>query len=390
VWNSKARVFAPDWIREVRGKHPSIARYTAPFIVRLALEPRFSNERAKIEEWFESLPERAELDIQQRLRSEDDHQHYGAYYELAMHAFFRKMGYSVDIHPDVEEGKPDLLISGSSLEKPVFVEVATVFDDPMWQREQQKLHRMLEQLDKIKHYFYVHVSVLSDYIPQIVDYGALDEFVVRWLDSFDPETTQEFHQIRYESGGLNLKIMLIPQKAPKKIHIVGGWMPPVRFIGGTQLRRVLQVKIKKYKSIKQLELPFVIALSFIDAPLDDESIISELIGKVQLTITETPGGRPVSRVGIDHSGLLTPKRGFGGKAQNTRLSAVINVRSRWREHKEQAMRKHSVAIIRNHWATIPLSTKFLEGYPQFACSSQNGASVTFGWVDKDSAMSFDC
>lgn len=388
--NSTTRIFAPDWVGAVQGKYPSIPRYSAPFIVRLALEPALSNERKKIEEWFDSLPECAKLDIQQRLRSEESHQHYGAYYELAMYAFFRKMGYSVEVHPEVEEGEPDLLISGVNLEKPLFVEVATVFDDPMWQREHQKLRRIMEQLHQIEHYFYVHVSVLSDIIPQIVDYRALDEFVVQWLDSFDPETTHESHQIRYKSGGLNLNLMLIPQKVPKKVHIVGGWMPPVRFVGGTQLRRVLQEKIKKYKSIKQLKLPFVIALSFIDAPLDDESIISELIGKVQLTITEIPGGKPVSKVGIDHTGLLTPKRGFGGKARNTRLSAVINIKSRWSKYKGQAIREHSVCVIHNHWAITPLSAEFLRGYPQFACSSQNGPSVTFSWVDKDSVMSFDC
>jgi hypothetical protein len=138
--------------------------------------------------------------------------------------------------------------------------------------------------------------------------------------------------------------MLIPQKVPKKIHILGGWTPPARFIGGTQLRRVLQEKVKKYKSIKQLELPFVIALSFIDAPLDDESIIRELIGKLQLTITRTQAGQKV-REGIDHSGLLTPKPGLGGKARNTRLSAVVHIKSTWLEHKGQAIRKHAIGVI---------------------------------------------
>jgi hypothetical protein len=390
VRNSTARVFAPDWVRLVQGKYPSIPRYTTPFIVRLALEPALSNERKKIEQWFEALPECVKLDIQQRLRSEDSHQHYGAYYELVMHAFLKKMGYSVDIHPELEEGKPDLLISGNNLGKPLFVEVATVFDDPMWQKEQQKLHRMMEQLYQIEHYFFVHVSVLSDRIPKIVDYKALNGFVAQWLDSFDPEATHEFHEIRYQAGGLNLKLMLIPQKVPRKVHILGGWTPPARFIGGTQLRRVLQAKIKKYKSVKRRELPFVIALSFIDAPLDDDSIISELIGKVQLTITRTPAGKQVSKVGIDRSGLVIPKLGFGGKAQNTRLSAVINIESTWLKHKGQAIRKHSLRVIHNRWATIPLSAEFLRGYPQFVCSSQSDAFMTFSWVDKDSAMSFDC
>ena len=387
--NSAARIFAPDWVREVQRRYPDTPRYTTPFIVRLAFEPRFSNERNKIEEWFEAIPEQVKIDTQRRLRSEDSHQHYGAYYELVMYAFFSKMGHSVDIHPKVEEGKPDLLVSGNNLRKPVFIEVATVFDDPMWQKEQQKLHEMMEQLYQIEHYFFVHVSVLSNSIPEIVDYGALKEFVAQWLDSFDPLVTDEFHEIRYRAGGLNLNLMLIPQKVPKKIHILGGWTPPARFIGGTQLRRVLQEKVKKYKSIKQLELPFVIALSFIDAPLDNESIIRELIGKLQLTITRTQAGQKV-REGIDHSGLLTPKPGLGGKARNTRLSAVVHIKSTWLEHEGQAIRKHAIGVIHNHWAAIPLGTEFLKGYPQFVCSSQSESSVTFNWIDKDSAMSFDC
>ena len=176
MWNSAARIFAPDWVREVQRRYPDTLRYTTPFIVRLAFEPRFSNERNKIEEWFEAIPEQVKIDTQRRLRSEDSHQHYGAYYELVMYAFFSKMGYSVDIHPKVEEGKPDLLVSGNNLRKPVFIAVATAFDDPAWQKEQQKLHQMMQQLYQIEHYFFVHVSVLSNSIPDIVDYWALKEF----------------------------------------------------------------------------------------------------------------------------------------------------------------------------------------------------------------------
>lgn len=389
--NSTARVFAPDWVGEVKRRYPHATKYTTPFIVPLALEPAFSSERNKIDEWFEALPEQVKPDIQRRLRSESSHQHYGAYYELVMHAFFKKMGYSVDIHPKLKEGEPDLFITGNNLEKPTIIEVATVFDDPIWQKEQWKLDQILEQLDKIEHYFFVHVSVLSDCIPEIVDYKALKKFVAQWLDSFDPGATHKFHEIRYQAGGLNLNLMLIPLKAPqRKVPIVGGFMLPARSIGGTQLRRVLQKKINKYGSVKQLESPFAVALSFIDAPLDDESIIRELIGKLQLVITRTQTGKEVRKVGIDHSGLLTPKPGLGGKAQNTRLSAVVNVKSTWLEHRRQKIRKHSVGIIQNRWAAIPLGTEFLRGYPPFVCSSQSDASMTFHWVDRDSAMSFDC
>ncbi|MCD6391603.1 MAG: hypothetical protein J7L92_06415 [Dehalococcoidia bacterium] len=390
--NSTVEVFAPDWVREVQRRSLHATKYTTPIIAKLALEPRFLNERNKIEKWFGTLPEDVKPDIQNRLRGESSHQHYGAYYELVLSAFFKELGYFVDIHPKLDEGEPDLLITGNSLEKPIVIEVATVFDDPLWQKEQRKLNQILERLARIEHYFLVHVSVQSDHIPEIVDYKALKQFVVQWLDSFDPKITHKIHKVRYKLGELKLELWLLPLKKPRKTSIVGGSMLPARFIGGQQLRRALEKKINKYKSVKKLEWPFVIAVSLADAsPLDEENIIDELIGQKQVTITMSQDGKETAReLRRDYGGLLTPKPGLGGRAQNRRLSAVIHIKSTWMENGEQRTRAHSVSVIHNHWADIPVNTEFLRGYPQLVCSSESDSLVTFDWVDRDSAMSFDC
>lgn len=394
MWNSTAKVFARDWVKKLQRSYLYATKYTTPFIAKLALDPALLSERNKIEKWFKTLPENVRPDIQHRLRSENSHQHFGAYYELVLYQFFKTIGYFVDIHPRLDGGEPDLLITGNNLEKAIVIEVATVFDDPVWQKEEQKLNQILEQLAKIEHYFLVHVSVESQHVPESVDYRGLKQFVTQWLDSFDPETTHEFHEIQYQAAELNLKLTLIPLKAPRKIPIIGGHMLPARFIGGKQLRRVLQQKINKYKSVKKLESPFVIAVSLAGAPLDEENIIDELFGKQQLTITRTQNGQVVEeKWGRSFSGLLTPKPGLGGKVQNTRLSAVVNIKSRWLRHVRQSRRvrrEHSVSVIRNPYAAVPLGSEFLRGYPQFLRSSEDDRSITLHWVDRDSAMSFDC
>jgi hypothetical protein len=154
----------------------------------------------------------------------------------------------------------------------------------------------------------------------------------------------------------------------------------------------LQKKINKYKSVKKLEWPFVIAVSLAHgSPLDEENIIDALIGQKQVTITMSHDGKETAQeLRRDFSGLLTPKPGLGGRAQNRRLSGVIHIKSTWLRNGRQSTRAHSVSVIRNHWADIPLNSEFLRGYPQLVCSSESDNLVTFEWVDRDAAKSFDC
>ena len=131
------KVFEESWVENLEQRYHSASKYTTPFIVRLALDPVLSNERAKIDEWFQTLPEDVKPDILGRLRDKSSHQHFGAY--------------SVTLHPKLKEGEPDLLVTGKNLEKPIIIEIATVFDTPDWEKEEQKFDLILEQLDKIEH-----------------------------------------------------------------------------------------------------------------------------------------------------------------------------------------------------------------------------------------------
>ena len=388
------KVFEKSWVKALEQRYHSASKYTTPFIARLALNPVLSLERAKIEEWFRTLPEDVKPDILGRLRSTSSSQHFGAYYELVLYQFFKSIGYSVTIHPKLPEGEPDLLVTDKNLDKPAIIEVATVFDDPSWQKEEQKFSLILEQLDKIEHYFFVMVSVYSEHIPGRVDYKKLKQFVSGWMDSFDPKITHTTQETRYQADGLNLNLTLLPKKTLEKAPIVGSYMLPARFIGGKQIRRVLKKKMNKYKSTRQLKMPFIIALNITNMPAGEKGLLDELFGKLVVSIRRNKNGDVVSvDEHRDLSGLLTPKPAFGRKAQNTRLSAILNVVSKWLEREETnelATRVHFFRVIHNHWASNPLSHEVFEGYPQFVKISENQTGISLGWVDEGTGKAFDC
>lgn len=385
------KVFEEGWVEDLKHKYQAASEYTRPFVAWLALEHAVAGERAKIEDWVRDIPQDTKPDILGRLRSTNDRQHFGAYYELIVHHFFRSKGYTVS-RPKLGEGEPDWLVEGNELDKPIIIEVATVFDDPEWGKEQEKFDRILEQLSKIEHYFFVMVSVESEHIPERVNYKRLKQFVAQWLDSFDPQITHQSQETEYQADRLNLKLTMMSRKTLEREPIVGSYMLPARFISGTQLRRVLEKKTNKYKSIKELRLPFIIALSLADTPLDEEQIIRELFGKMQLTVKRNLNGGVIEKWGRDLSGLLTPKPGLGGEARNTGLSAVLEVKSRWLPTKEEdgeKVRRHFLRVIHNPFASACLDHKIFEDYPQLVPVAEDEKQISLQWIGEKFDEAFD-
>lgn len=95
---------------------------------------------------------------------------------------------------------------------------------------------------------------------------------------------------------------------------------------------------------------------------------------------------------LSTNGLITPKPGLGGKARNTRLSAVIDIKSKWLEQDQSALAKraYSFSVIHNPYASAPLNIKFLKGYPQFMPVAEHDKSISMTWIDNDSQLTFNC
>lgn len=378
----KMKIFEEEWLKELGQLYDYRNKYTAPFIAKLAFDPILKPERNIIEVWFNRLPEEAKPDISARLRSTNSRDHFGAYFELVLHQILIDMGFAVYFHPKIAEGNPDLLINGKNLTKPTFIEVATVFDEPRLEKEEQKFNVILEKLHIIEHYFSIIVSNESEHIPADVDYEKLRYSVESQLDSLYSKAMSNPNEFEYKEGELTLHVTAIPNLARSPILLAHGGQ--ARFAGTEQLRSAIEKKINKYKSIKYLGLGFIVALNLANVPAGEQGLLNTLFGDQVVRIRRNLRGEPVSaKEGRNLKGLFTPKPGLGGKARNTRLSAVLNIVSKWPECDidEPIRRVHNIRIIHNPWALNPLNIEVFKSLPQFTVLSEDDTGITLGWID---------
>ena len=73
--------------------------------------PYWDQVRDLIADWFSRLRPDAQADVRGRLRSKDDRQSKGAFFELYLHECLLRMGYSVTCHPELDgtSRRPDFL-----------------------------------------------------------------------------------------------------------------------------------------------------------------------------------------------------------------------------------------------------------------------------------------
>lgn len=376
------KVFEEEWLKDLSRRYDYRNRYTSPFIAKLASDPILRPERDIIELWFERLPGEAKPDILSRLRNTNSRDHFGAYFELVLYHILIDMGFTVYFHPRIAEGNPDLLIKGKNLSKPTFIEVATVFDEPKWEKEEQKFNIILEKLNAIEHYYSLIISNESEQIPEHINYDKLKYFVQSQLDSLHSQAVSNPQEFEYKQDTLELKLTALPNLSKSPVVLSHGG--PARSVGTDQLRSAIEKKVNKYKSVKNLGLGFVVALNLANLPAGELGLLNVLFGDLVVRIKRNVKGEPTDvKEGRNFKGLFTPKPGLGGKARNKRLSAVLNIVSKWPERNidEPVRRVHNIRIIHNPWALNPLGIDVFKGLPQFTLLSEDDAGITLGWID---------
>ena len=267
------QLFEKELIDKLERKYAG-KRWARPNIAFLATDPRVERERQRIQDWFNEIPMESKRSIKGRFTSEDDRQHFSAYNELVVHRFLQNNGLEHEFEPEVAEGEPDFLVKAAT---DFYLELASVFESRDLTKDISKLQSLLEELSKIEHYFFLGIE---DYvIPDNISYRHIKRFIQEWMDSFDPSTLSEMRETTYDQCGLKLDLVLIPKSSAKKGPIVGMSMFPAIWVSAENVRRTLQQKIKKYKSIAEMKLPYVVALSLEDKYVDLDNIIDVLFGR---------------------------------------------------------------------------------------------------------------
>ncbi|MFZ0905805.1 MAG: hypothetical protein WAN71_18440 [Mycobacterium sp.] len=101
--------------------------------------------REELEGWYSEYPD-SDNDLRNRFQSQREDQHYGAWWELYVHTFYRRLGYAADVHPTMPNGtKPDFLVTRGGIS--TYVECKAIPANPRSPHEAW----ILDCTDKARH-----------------------------------------------------------------------------------------------------------------------------------------------------------------------------------------------------------------------------------------------
>src|SRR5262245_40200318 len=145
--------------------------------------------RELLESWFADYPEgEAKNDVRQRFRGRNDRNHWGAVFELFIHALIRAMGYSAEPHPEIPNGKggrPDFKVFKDGLA--VFYLEATLanLSEPATERE-RTIASIREAIDWVKSSSFRIDIEIDEFSAAHPDLNTLRQNARRWVEQLDP------------------------------------------------------------------------------------------------------------------------------------------------------------------------------------------------------------
>ena len=275
------------------------------------------------EGWYARFPDHSG-GLRSRFRG-DDHNHDGAVFELFLHELFTRLGLSVAVEPELEDGRsPDFLVSGA--EGAAYVE-ATYLKQPFATPELER--PVLDAIDGLADEVSpaIGLSVQVDgALKRAPSLGPIKRQAQIWLNQLDPLVVswrRDFHTtiaVDAEYGDWQLTLTAIPRGLSDGLIVIG----PDR--GGPfnlheDLRRAVERKAKRYRN---LALPLVVAANI---PSFDAERIEEkaLFGQDALRLRANAAGDDWAPSGFMRSGQALWFDNNQGQTRNPGLTALMMV-----------------------------------------------------------------
>jgi len=340
--------------------------------------PPFLRVRELIESWVAEFPRAHRKEITVRLRSRHNHHFEAAFFELYIHALFRRLGYVVRIHPRAgsRNKRPDFLIAKG--ERPgLLVEALSVTEGSDASRAQEsRLNAVYDALNRVH---------CPDYFLRLEYYGELTSPLPgerlrrelrKFLDGLDYEAVRNLAKdgSRYlpkcvfihDSFRLELGVIPVspqrrghPEHRPLGVHGPGdgAWVDH-----HTPLKDRIGYKAHHYG---QLRRPLVLAINAAGGHADSIDVMQALFG-TERWIFSTDSGEPREAGFVRASdGALIGPRG----PQNRNVSAILII---------SALLPWTVAtsepvVYHNPWARYP-TTHLPESLTQIRLDGQQMVS----------------
>lgn len=297
--------------------------------------PEAARIRTMLDGWFARFPETAKSDVVARLRSRDNRQHQSAFFELYLHELFVRLGYALQVHPDIDGATthPDFLVTRSG--EPAFYLEATVpFPPEAEVGEQARVDRLYETLERMESpNLFVAVHDVRGGPASAAPGARLRRGLERWLAGLDPD--EVFAQVEagapypsygWEQPGWELAFEALPKSAALRgrpgVRPIGASMSQVQCVTvHERVGRAVNEKGGKYGS---LGLPYLLAINLVDELVefredDPSDVFDGLLGQEIRVVTRRPGGGTTGEMTRGDDGAWFGPAG----PRNTVVSALL-------------------------------------------------------------------
>jgi len=298
--------------------------------------PYWDQVRDLIESWFSRLCPDAQADVRGRLRSKDDRQFRGAFFELYLHECLLRMGYTVTCHPMLEgtARRPDFLAEKDG--RAMYIEARSASSSDVSAAAAARVNTVYKSLDRLDSpNFFLWIEIVRQ---GAVPLGAkpLRGRLEKWLRGLDPDeykpgcSREDLPALTYEEKRDDDEVAWVIEfeAIPKSPEARGrkGVRPLGIFGGGATwldedgIRGALSDKGSAYGP---LGASFVVAVESGNITLDEHDVLNALYGTDVLEIRKAANGS------ASHVYVRRPDGyWFGGDHwEHRHVSAVLVVKS---------------------------------------------------------------
>jgi len=284
-----------------------------------------NNVRKQLELWFGIYPESEKEELKQKFKVA----FYPTFYELYIYALFTKLGYSLEIHPDIPgtTKHPDYLARKD--EELFYIEVKHM---TMLTRNELSLENrknvLLDAINKVDaSNFVLKLEEITFKDSSQPSGKVIAKFFNDEISSHNPDLYTELlitsgfeamPEVQYEDEKVRIKVILIPKSPMYRGTNSGsiGIHPLVTQIGNDSENIVgsLETKATRYGN---LNAPYIICLNKQSVALDIMEVQQALYGSLQNSWSENPNNR--------NEKLKFTGNGFFGSKQNPKFTRVSGV-----------------------------------------------------------------
>jgi hypothetical protein len=294
------------------------------------------NVRELMETWFSRYPEADSEDLRHRIQSDDERNFRSSFWELYIHELLVSLGYSVEVHPELDtekETRPDFLAIAPS-GREVIVEATSPTRDteepPAATRRKEVVIDTINDLDHPDFELSLETSGTRSWPRQSPSGSAVRSELNRWLN------TLEYNRLRraleeqgldampkkeFDLEGWKIRFTAIPRSEQKR-GSESDSIIKVRFSGAqwvdssSPIRKKIKDKATRYGDIDR---PYVIAVNIDDPAIDEIDIMDALFGDEALQLhVDQEGKESTNMVRLPEGAWV-----YRTEQINTRVSAVL-------------------------------------------------------------------